>query len=275
MLRVVRFVQFLIGLLMLFTAVGFFIQANWALDLWPWAGTYTGLSRLSAVFLSSILAAAAVPVLWVSLSGEQRGAEAGALELAVTFGGIGLFMFQSYSASGNNRALNGVIFYAVIFIMTVGFLLYSRTFQPRDTRPLPGPVRVSFAVFAVVLFLAGTAMVLKRPGIFPWTLTTEMSVVYGWIFLGAMVYFVHAVVRPGWHNATGQLLGFLAYDVVLIVPFIQHFSTVDPELRMNLIIYVAILVFSGGLAAYYLFINPATRLWKARQPEGAVTAAGA
>jgi hypothetical protein len=50
-------------------------------------------------------------------------------------------------------------------------------------------------------------------------------------------------------------MGFLAYDVVLIVPFMQHFQTVRPDLWTNLVAYVAVLVYSAALAAYYLFVR--------------------
>ena len=134
-----------------------------------------------------------------------------------------------------------------------------------DDSPMPAPVRYSFALFAVVLFLVGTALVLKRPNIFPWVLSTELSVLYGWIFLGAMCYFIYGFFVPKWANAKGQLLGFLAYDLVLIVPYLSHFSKVSDELRLSLIIYVAVIIYSGLLAIYYLFINPSTRLqWMSR-----------
>ena len=84
---------------------------------------------------------------------------------------------------------------------------------------------------------------------------------YGWIFLGAACYFLYALARPNWANAQGQLLGFLAYDLVLIVPFCKHFATVDASLRINLIVYTAVLVYSGLLAVFYLMLNRSTRCW--------------
>ena len=51
---------------------------------------------------------------------------------------------------------------------------------------------------------------------------------------------------------------------MLIVPFIAHLSTVQPNLRPNLIIYIAVLVYSGSLAIYFLLLNPATRVWQPR-----------
>lgn len=56
-------------------------------------------------------------------------------------------------------------------------------------------------------------------------------------------------------TAVGQLLGYLAYDVVLNVPFLQHLAVVDPTHRVNLIINIGVILFSAGLALFYLFIN--------------------
>jgi uncharacterized RmlC-like cupin family protein len=80
------------------------------------------------------------------------------------------------------------------------------------------------------------------------------------IYLGAAVYFLHGVARPSWSNATGQLIGFLAYDLVLIGPFIGHFDEATGGKLLSLIVYTSVLVFTAGLAVYYLFLNPETRL---------------
>jgi hypothetical protein len=123
-------------------------------------------------------------------------------------------------------------------------------------------VRVSFAIFVVALLFVGGQMVLKVPGItMPWPISTNEAVIYGWMFLGAAAYFAYALVRPGWGNAGGQLAGFLAYDLVLIFPFIARFSTgVPSQFMAGHIIYTVVVTYSGLLAIYYLFINPQTRL---------------
>jgi hypothetical protein len=63
------------------------------------------------------------------------------------------------------------------------------------------------------------------------------------------------VVWPSRANATGQLLGFLVYDAVLIGPFLTRFPNVEPEYRLSLIIYTVVIVYSGVLAAFYLASN--------------------
>jgi hypothetical protein len=135
---------------------------------------------------------------------------------------------------------------------------WSRRIPLHDSRPTPLPVRVSFGIFAAALILTGGALVFRTP-VFPWELNPDSSVIFGCIFIGDAFYFLHAFFYPRWHNALGQLLSFLAYDLVLIGPFLALFRTVEPEHQVSLIVYVAVLLYSGGLAVYYLFIHPQTR----------------
>jgi hypothetical protein len=46
-----------------------------------------------------------------------------------------------------------------------------------------------------------------------------------------------------------------------IAPFIRHFAGVQPGHTLSLVTYVIVIVYSGALAVYYLFIHPATRHW--------------
>jgi hypothetical protein len=87
----------------------------------------------------------------------------------------------------------------------------------------------------------------------------DSSVIFGCILLGDACYFLVGLFRPVWHNALGQLLSFLAYDLVLIVPFLLLFKTVASVYVLNLLVYIAVLVYSGGIAVYFLFVNSRTR----------------
>ncbi|MFT3890440.1 MAG: hypothetical protein QM730_02300 [Anaerolineales bacterium] len=98
----------------------------------------------------------------------------------------------------------------------------------------------------------------------PLDLNPDSSIIFGCIFLGDAFYFLYGLLRPNWGNACGQLLSFLAYDLVLIVPFVLLINTVKPGHMLNLIVYIAVLVYSGGLAVYYLFVHPQTRFGSAR-----------
>jgi len=69
---------------------------------------------------------------------------------------------------------------------------------------------------------------------------------------------------PAWTNAGGQLAGFLAYDLVLIVPFLVRLPTIPPEWFVSLVVYTAVVTYSGLLAAWYLFVSPTTRIGRPR-----------
>jgi len=198
-------------------------------DIWPWTGAYATLSPLSFFFLSSIAAAVSAPVLWIAISDRLHAAAPGASNLLIAFIAIAVFMLQGYAAEpSNSRLLQSALLVGVAAIANVIIYLLGRKMPDPDKRPLPALVRYSYFVFIAALIIVGGQLVLKMPNVLPWDISVEASVVYGWIFLGASVYFTYAVVRSTWSNAAGQLLGFLAYDVGLILPFIRHFSTVRP-----------------------------------------------
>src|ERR1700722_15251713 len=74
--------------LILFVLVSaFLVQVPWATGLWPWPA-----KPLSYIFIASILAAIAVPVLWIAVSGEAAAIRAGALDLAVMYGGMFVYV---------------------------------------------------------------------------------------------------------------------------------------------------------------------------------------
>jgi hypothetical protein len=145
----------------------------------------------------------------------------------------------------------------VLFVLVA--FLFARHIPWADPRPMPQPVRLSFGALAMILIGAGVALLLHA-SIFPWQLGPETSVIFGLIFLGAATYFTYGALDPHWGNAVGQLAGFLAYDLVLLAPFFERFSTARGGSLVSLITYVAFLVYSGTLASYYLFASKATRI---------------
>ena len=249
-----RFLTGLGGLVVLAFAIGFIFQFPLVTNIWPWPD-----GRLSYLFVGSILAAISVAALWVGWTGEFGALPAGSLNVLVIAGGTAIYFFQLALQGGRSDLIPFGIVSLVSVIASGAAFLWSRRIPLIDSRPMPGLVRVSFGVFIAALFLAGGALVFRMP-VFPWALNPDSSVIFGCIFIGDAFYFLYGLLYPRWHNAAGQLLSFLAYDLVLIVPFLLLFETVKPEYMLNLIVYVAVLVYSGGLAAYFLFVNPKTRL---------------
>lgn len=253
--NVLRYALFLLGVMGLVLTFGFFTEQSWAKMLIPWE-----LSRLASIFLASITIASSLPILWIAFTREYAAIMGGAINFFVLFFGFAAFSFSVYAANPRQPVLLFGIYCVIGFCVTLALVYLASRQKFLDARPMPRLVRYSFAFFAGVLILVGGSLALKLPNIFPWELTPQQSVLYGWIFLGAATYFIYGFVRPVWANAQGQLLGFLAYDLVLIGPFILLLFGNEPFFLTSLILYIAALMYSGALAVYYLFLKHDTRL---------------
>jgi hypothetical protein len=242
------------GIATLVLALGFFQSAQWATDLWPWPDT-----PLSFLFIASILAAIALPALWIGVTGEIAAIQAGAIELSITYGAIFVYLLTLAGDDGQPALGPYLVAFGAAAASSLAVFLWTRRIPWRDRREMPAPVRGSFAFLAALLLAAGIALAFGAD-IFPWDLRSETSVIFGFIYLGAAVYFIYGFLTPRWPNAAGQLIGFLAYDIVLIGSFVDRFDEVSGRQLLSLIIYTAVLVYSGALAFYYLFISDRTRL---------------
>ena len=257
MTRFVRYLLFVVCTAQAFFAVAFFLQWPIAVNVWPYAGT----TPLTFIFISSIFAAAAASTLW-AVATENYGALAGiGLDYLVILLPVAILSFQLAASGGDSRMTAYGI--ACVFGALFGLALFLWSVRiPIDrTIPMPRLVRWSFVVFIVALLFVSIRMIANVPNVIPWKITPELSVVIGSMFLGAALYFIYALLRPSWINSAGQLVGFLAYDVVLIVPFLTRLPKTPPEFRVGLTIYTVVIIYSGLLATYYLFINKQTRLW--------------
>lgn len=252
-MKLLRGITIVGGLVILIFAFGYIFQLPFAVTTWPWED-----GRYSFLFVGSILAAISAAALWVGWTGEFGALPAGALNIFVIAITTSIYFFKLVSQGRSDLTLYGLLS-ALSAVVSLIAIFWSLRIPLKDSRPMPKLVRTSFWIFIASLLLAGGALILQVP-IFPWALNPDTSVIFGCIFLGDAFYFLYGMFRPQWHNALGQLLSFLAYDLVLIIPFIGLLNTVKPERYVNLVVYLAVLLYSAGLAIYYLFINTQTRL---------------
>jgi hypothetical protein len=230
---------------------GFLLDHPWATWLWPYY-TY----RMSRIFIASVLLAVAAPVFLIGWKEEWAAVRGGAPNLLVMFLFMGVYALVS--ARSTPATLFGTMALLFAAVQLILFAL-ALPYRFRDNRPTPGPVLWSFRFFVLVLVAVGVALISRVGNILPWMVSTELSVLYGAVFLSAAVYFAHAIRAGVWGAAVGPLAGFLAYDLVLIGPFLVMFADIPDHLRLSLILYTAVVLFSGALALYYLWHGPDPR----------------
>lgn len=271
--RAIRLACIANGVLYFVAAWGLYSRAPWATSLWPWPDV-----GMSYVFLASIAAAIGAPSIWVGVTGELAAfAGIGLNTVAVNAGAA---IYFSGRALGGESGLAVAIIVCAAFVV-IGGLVYAwaRRLPARDRRAMPSVVRWAFVGFALTLLAVGSALVLQVPRVFPWDLRPQTSTLFGLIFLGAAVYFVHGVLNPLWAFGAGQLWSFLAYDLVLFAPYLRMLFSGSPvsgsayddyggaagQVNMvSLTVYLSVLGVSTVLALYMAFVHPATRIVGAR-----------
>ncbi len=236
-------------------AILLLVRPTFVTDVWPFPGT----TEVTYIFLASILAAAAASTAWAAVFGERLSYVGIALDMLVIFCPMVVYLMVLDPARGGGPSI--VLLGSIIVVLAGAWILsVSVGHPPQDPRPTPRVVLGAFGFFLVALVAVGGALVLGTPNILPWQVTPEISVICGLIFLGAAAYFAFGLWHRRWSNAGGQLSGFLAYDVVLILPFLSRFPSIPDKWRVSLSLYIAVLVVSGVIAAWYLFIDRRTRM---------------
>lgn len=250
-----RALFFASGLAAAVLAAGYVTQHPWALATWPWAD-----GRLSNIFVGSILAAVALPMVWIGCSGRFAAAAGGFLHLGVLLGGTASVLYTRAAAQGGGRLLVWATGAATAALACFALARWAHRLPARDQRPITRPMRVWFVLYMLILVPGGVALLLHMPGVMPWPLKPESSSVYGWVFLSAVCSFVYPLLRPRLEYAYVGLLGFLAYDMVLLPPFMRHFGAVPPAFHTTLMVYTAALVLTATLSLWYLLASPHTRM---------------
>lgn len=257
MTRLLRTALYLVAIIQIALAIAFFFQAPQITSRWPFPGT----TPLTFIFVASILAAAGASTVW-ALATRTDGALVGiGIDYVLILLPVSVLFWQPGASTGQaiNPLYAGICFLGVLFGV---WLILTAIRIPIPAQPkVPALVRWSFVVFILALLAVSIQLILKVPDILPWKITPDLSVLIGWMFIGAAGYFIYGLLRPSWGNAGGQLAGFLAYDLVLIVPFLQRLPGSPENFRTNLIIYIGVVVYSGLLAVCFLFIHKSTRLF--------------
>jgi hypothetical protein len=212
-------------------------------DIWPFADT----TPMTYYFVASILLAGGASIAWCVYADEPGALVGVGVDGVTIFVPMTAFVLIAGLSRGDSALTISAVGAAAVAVAGAGLAWWARQFPIRDSRATPLFAKASMGLFAVVL-VSGGALLVAGTKFLPWPVTDDLSVVVGLFFIGAAAYFAYGVARPIIGNAFGQLLGFLAYDLVLIVPFLVRLPTIQPELRTNLLIYIGVLLYSGLVA---------------------------
>lgn len=259
MSNIIRILLVAGGLLNLVLAYMFLQKMPWTMAFWSWDTQ----GQLSFTFMASMQAAIAVAMIWIGLSGELAALAAGALNLVVMMSGLAVTLFV-WVAPPTGYLTELAIFCVLFALFNLLLFLWARHIPVRDQRPTPPLVQYSYILFITALVVVGVGLILEWPNVFSWNLPPTTSKIFGWMFIGDAFYFGYALYRGQWGLASAPLLSFLAYDLVLIRPFILRLLNEDLVLmrQISLSIYILVLIYSGLLAIYFLFIHKNTGLWR-------------
>lgn len=253
--------------------VGFGFRQEWATDLWIWDD-----HRMNFIFLASIAAAVMAPALWVAISGELA-AWAGVAINGVLVGSLAFgYLFARVFRDLPPDALATAVVFLVLTPLAALSFRFTHPLPVRDSRRTPRFVRGWFIAFVAILVSAGGALILQVDNVFPWQLDPPVSTLFGCFFMGAAAYFIYALRRPRWVIAAGALWSFLAYDIVLAIPYLEMLGDDDTGgsagiyggsgsgngdgvNELSLAIYLLVLGVSAAVALYAFFFNAGTRIW--------------
>jgi hypothetical protein len=223
--------------------------------LWPWPE-----ERLTYIFISAMLLSDAVALAWTAYTLDLDASKFGALGLFAMSAGLTALMTTQYRDHGAAMALYWAVTGGLLAATSLVIGWVARSHTPVNRGPMPSVVRASFLLFFVTLSVGTAMLLLPATIVFPWPLQPASSRAFGCMFLASAIYFFDGWWRPSWSHAIGQLLGFLVYDAVLIIPWLQYWPNAHDGFLISLVIYLVVLLSSGLLAVFYLFAHPPTRI---------------
>ena len=242
------------GVFCLALAIGFAFQVPWVTALWRWLE-----GPIANGYFAAILASFGAGSLLLAWSREWQAATGGPAALIITCLGFAAHAAVRYALGEDDGLLIHATVLAVVAAFAVSTLLGSLNSDLSDMRPVPRGLRYFFLVFALLLLACGIALLFGAPGVMPWELAVQTSLLIGWIFVGLSAEYAYVALRGRLPDVRVLLVGFLVYGAVFAPALLQHFGVVESDYLPSLIANVGVLVLSAPLAIFYLTIAKAVR----------------
>lgn len=242
--NIARVLLALAGVVFTVIGIGLAFGQDWGTFIWPWPD-----GPLSYLVVASIVGPVGLASLYAAWIADFRAAIAGGIALVVCSAGVALILL---SMGGFNPHAVG---YGLVALGGFALIWWSSLHAPKAGIAAPRGARLAMSLVALVLITVSYFLLTKFPTVFPWPIKPETSLLYGALFLGFFFSYAYALWNGRWGDARLLLIGLLAYDLILIGPFLQHFSKVPPAHYTSLVLYVAVLVITAPVAVYYLFFG--------------------
>ena len=242
------------GAFFLALAFGFAFQVTWITALWRWLE-----APIAGGYFAAVLASFAAGSFLIAWSGEWRAAAGGAGAVILTCLGFAAHTGVRYAQGEGGDLLIHAAVLIVIAALAATTLFSSLKSAVPDKRPVPRALRFFFCGFALLVLVCGIAVLFGTPGILPWNLSEQTSMLIGWIFVGLSAEYAYVALRGGWSDARVLLVGFIVYAAAFSVPLVGHVGAVDPDYVSSLIANIGVLALSAPLAVHYLLIEHVQR----------------
>ncbi len=262
--------------------VGLFRNADWVTTLWPFPDV-----RMTYIFLASMVASTGALIIWPVLRDDLGALRAAVFNILVATPAFALYLLWLAREADNRDLIAPALAFVLTAVLWVGIGRGLKEIPVRSTRMLPRFIRMMLVFFCLLLIPIGTALVFQVDNVFPWTLSPENSTAAGMIFLSAAALFLFVLRNPLWIYGEAAFASFLAYDLVLFVPYLDFFRNRNDEATVasyygsaytapagdngvgewSMAIYLAVLAISGLVAiaflAWSLWPRPAAALMPA------------
>lgn len=231
MIFLVRLVVFLVGLLFLLLGVIFMWGISQFSNFW-----------LNAYLFGATLMAYAIPLLWIGVTRSYKALAGGGLALFVTFGAIGLYLLRLH--------VEGLIHIGEISLalalLGLWFLIVGIKIAHTKKDRLPVSTQWLMALVLTIALIQGLFLIVPLPTHFPWMLSNELSVIYGWVLIGASLFFGWTLFEPIWENGYPLLYAILVYDALLIGPFLSLLNPSSKGAIAPLYLWMAVTIVMGS-----------------------------
>lgn len=230
-------------------AAGLTLRVPAAIELWPWADTL-----LSFAFLGAVVAALAAGALWIGLTGQFRAAVISLFGLFLICAASAGYLFWLDQQRGTDALVpqTAIMGGAALFALALLVIAKGGDPEPRLMGWLP---RASCVLYGLILGGIGWALVDQRYDVFPWPLQPETSVVFGILFAGLGVVYLLTAWSGDRRAGMVVMLGFLAYDLLLLPRLVPLFPSIDPDRLLSLAAYCGVLGYSAVVAVDYLLFD--------------------